>query len=120
MKLLKRMGLIFISLLISQATFAQTFSPDIVVDINGTGDFTSLQAAFDATPAGTPTIIYVKRGLYDQEKLIIPANKTNITLIGESREETIISYDIYNCNDGSDGLCPDNKVALWSGNSDLV
>ncbi|MFL1013090.1 pectinesterase family protein [Flavisericum labens] len=120
MKLLKRMGLIFIGLLISQATFAQTFSPDIVVDINGTGDFTSLQAAFDATPAGTPTIIYVKRGLYDQEKLIIPANKTNITLIGESREETIISYDIYNCNDGGDGLCPDEKVALWDSNSDLV
>ncbi|WNH09397.1 pectinesterase family protein [Thalassobellus suaedae] len=91
-----------------------------MVDINGTGDFTSLQAAFDAAPAGTPTIIYVKRGLYDQEKLIIPANKTNITLIGESREETIISYDIYNCNDGGDGLCPDEKVALWASNSDLI
>jgi len=120
MNLLKRIGLLLIGLLLSQATFAQTFSPDIVVDINGTGDFTSLQAAFDATPAGTPTIIYLKRGLYDQEKLIIPANKTNITLIGESREETIISYDIYNCNDGGDGLCPDEKVALWDSNSDLV
>jgi len=120
MKLLKKVGLFFVGLLLSHATFAQSFSPDIVVDINGTGDFTSLQAAFDAAPAGTPTLIYVKRGLYDQEKLIIPANKTNITLIGESREETIISYDIYNCNDGGDGLCPDDKVALWDSNSDLV
>lgn len=99
---------------------AQSFAPDIVVDINGTGNFTSIQAAIDAAPAGIPTIIYVKRGLYDKEKLIVPANKTNITLIGESRAETIISYDIYNCNDGGDGLCPDAKVALWASNSDLV
>jgi autotransporter-associated beta strand protein len=120
MKLLKKSGFLFISLLLSNISFAQQFSPDIVVDINGTGNFTSIQAAFDAAPANTPTIIYVKRGLYDKEKLIIPANKTNITLIGESREETIISYDIYNCNDGGDGLCPDNKVALWASNTDLV
>jgi len=103
---------LIIGLLFFNQSIAQNFSPDIVVDINGTGDFTSLQAAFDAVPAGTPTIIYVKRGLYDKEKLIIPANKTNITLIGESRTETIISYDIYNCNVGGDGLCPDAKVAL--------
>lgn len=101
-------------------TKAQSFTPDIVVDINGTGDFTSIQAAFDAVPAGTPTTIYVKRGLYDKEKLIIPANKTKVTLIGESRTETIISYDIYNCNDGGDGFCPDNKVALWASNVDLM
>ena len=91
-----------------------------MVDINGTGNFTSIQAAFDAAPAGTPTIIYVKRGLYDKEKLIVPANKTKITLIGESREETIISYDTYNCSDGGDGMCPDAKVALWTSNTDLV
>ncbi|MDR7209397.1 pectinesterase family protein [Flavobacterium piscis] len=112
--------LLIVGLLFFNQSAAQNFNPDIVVDINGTGDFTSIQAAFDAVPAGTPTIIYVKRGLYDQEKLIIPANKTNITLIGESREETIISYDIYNCNDGGDGLCPDNKVALWASNTNLV
>lgn len=120
MKLLKKVGLLFIGLLLSNVLFAQQFSPDIVVDINGTGNFTSIQAAFDAAPVNTPTIIYVKRGLYDKEKLIIPANKTNITLIGESREETIISYDIYNCNDGGDGLCPDAKVALWASNTNLI
>ncbi|TDD94602.1 pectinesterase family protein [Flavobacterium cellulosilyticum] len=120
MKLLKKASLFFIGLLLSNTLFAQNFSPDIVVDINGTGNFTSIQAAFNAVPAGIPTVIYVKRGLYNKEKLIVPANKTNITLIGESREETIISYDIYNCNDGGDGLCPDSKVALWSSNTELV
>lgn len=120
MKKLDFLVLFIVGLLSFTQSTAQSFNPDIVVDINGTGDFTSIQAAINAVPAGTPTIIYVKRGLYDKEKLIIPANKTKITLIGESRTETIISYDIYNCNDGGDGLCPDNKVALWSSNTDLV
>jgi pectin methylesterase-like acyl-CoA thioesterase len=120
MKKLDFIVLFIIGLLSFNQSTAQSFSPDIVVDINGTGNFTSIQAAINAVPAGTPTIIYVKRGLYDKEKLIVPANKTKITLIGESRTETIISYDIYNCNDGGDGLCPDAKVALWSSNTDLV
>lgn len=120
MKMLKYYVFLIVGLLSFNESIAQNFNPDIVVDINGTGNFTSIQAAFDAAPAGIPTIIYVKRGLYDKEKLIVPANKTNITLIGESREETIISYDIYNCADGGDGLCPDAKVALWASNTNLV
>ena len=120
MKKLHFFVLLFTGLISFNPSAAQSFSPDIVVDINGTGNFTSIQAAFDAAPAGTPTIIYVKRGLYDKEKLIVPANKTKITLIGESREETIISYDTYNCSDGGDGMCPDAKVALWTSNTDLV
>ncbi|MEP7094116.1 MAG: pectinesterase family protein, partial [Flavobacterium sp.] len=112
--------LFIVGLLSFNQSVAQSFNPDIVVDINGTGNFTSIQAAINAAPAGTPTIIYIKRGLYDKEKLIVPGNKTKITLIGESRTETIISYDIHNCNDGGDGLCPDAKVALWSSNTELV
>jgi autotransporter-associated beta strand protein len=122
MKKIYHLGLLFLVFLSFNKSTAQNFSPDIVVDINGTGNFTSLQAAFDAVPANSTkeTIIYIKRGLYNQEKLIIPANKPNITLIGESREQTIISYDTYNCSDGGDGMCPDAKVALWASNSDLV
>lgn len=114
--------LLFIGLLSFNQSVAQNFSPDIVVDINGGGNFTSIQAAIDAVPSNSTkeTIIYVKRGLYNQEKLIVPANKTRITLIGESREQTIISYYTYNCADGGDGMCPDAKVALWASNSDLV
>lgn len=120
MKKLNFFVLFILGLLSFNQITAQNFTPDIVVDINGTGDFTSIQAAINAVPAGTPTIIYVKRGLYDKEKLIIPANKTKVSLIGESRTETIISYDIYNCNDGGDGLCPDAKVALWASNTELI
>nr|WP_288834383.1 pectinesterase family protein [uncultured Flavobacterium sp.] len=122
MKLIRKTLLLFSCVLLSNLSFAGSVIPDIVVDINGTGNFTSIQAAINAVPSNSTkeTIIFVKRGLYDKEKLIIPADKPHIILIGESRTETIISYDIYNCNDGGDGLCPDAKVALWSSNSDLV
>lgn len=122
MKKLNFFVLFIVGLLSFNQTTAQNFTPDIIVDINGTGDFITIQAAINAVPSNSTkkTIIYIKRGLYNQEKLIVPASKPNITLIGESREETIISYDIFNCNDGGDGMCPDAKVALWASNTELV
>lgn len=122
MNLIKKTAFFIITLSISNAVFAQKFKPDIVVDSKGSGNFTSIQAAFNAVPENSlkETIIYLKNGLYNQEKLIVPTNKTHITLIGESREKTIISYNTYNCKDGGDGMCPDDKVALWVANSDLI
>ena len=75
MKKLDFFVLFIVGLLSFNQSVAQNFTPDIIVDINGTGNFTSLQAAFNAVPPNSTkeTIIYVKRGLYNQEKLIIPA-----------------------------------------------
>ncbi len=89
---------------------------DIVVAADGSGDFTTLQAAIDASPSNSDrrTVIYIKRGLYNTEKLIVPADKINLTLIGESREETVISYHIYDC---SQGKCPVEDAALWTGDN---
>lgn len=69
---------------------------DIVVAKDGSGQFTTIQAALNSTPnqSPVPIRIYIRTGLYF-EKLIIPAEKTNITFIGESRTGTIISYDDY-------------------------
>ncbi len=96
--------------------FSQGFSPDIVVDINGSGDFTKIQDAIDAVPdnSSIPTTIFIKRGLYDSEKLMVPGNKTNVILIGESRGQTIISYHIYDCASGGfNGRCPAADAMLW-------
>lgn len=89
---------------------------DIVVAPDGSGDFTTIQAAINAAPFNSDRriIIYIKRGLYDTEKLIVPGDKVNITLIGESREETILSYHIYDC---SQGKCPPEDAALWTGDN---
>lgn len=75
--------------------FAQAQAYDIVVALDGSGNFTSIQEAVssvrDYRPEGE-TKIFIKKGVY-KEKLVIPAQKTNITLIGEDVNETIISWD---------------------------
>ena len=96
---------------------------DLVVAKDGSGDFTSLQAAINAAPdcAKSRFVIYIKDGVYDEEKLIIPEGKMNLTFVGESREGTIISYHMH------DGASPQtgNKLPAdawqkWSGNAMLV
>jgi pectin methylesterase-like acyl-CoA thioesterase len=67
-----------------------------VVAKDGSGDFTSVQAAIDAAPTGltSPYKIFIRNGKYI-EPVKIPANKPFIQLVGESLAETIISYDNY-------------------------
>jgi len=67
-----------------------------VVAADGTGDYTTVQAAFDAVPenyTGTWTI-YVKAGTY-YEKLLLSSKKINVLLQGEDRDNTILTYDDY-------------------------
>lgn len=91
-------------------------TPDIVVALDGSGNFTKIQDAINAVPSNETrtTVILIKAGLYNTEKLIVPANKTNVTIIGESREQTIISYHIYDC---STGKCPTEDAAKWTGDN---
>ncbi|WP_338551953.1 pectinesterase family protein [Paenibacillus sp. KS-LC4] len=64
----------------------------IIVAADGSGDFTTIQAAVDAVPATNQerVVIYVRNGVY-KEKLHI--EKPMISLIGENVNETIISFD---------------------------
>ena len=65
----------------------------IIVDKNGKGKYKTLQSALDAIPSNNnkPIIIYIKKGIY-KEKIIVDATKNNITLIGEGRANTIVTY----------------------------
>ncbi len=69
---------------------------DLVVAKDGSGNYTTVQQAIDAAPAGRATayIIYIKNGRY-KEKVTIPSSKPFIQLIGESVANTIITYDDY-------------------------
>lgn len=66
----------------------------ITVAADGSGDFVSVQEAINQIPNERVerTIIYIKSGIY-KEKLHI--HKPLISLIGESAEKTIITYDDY-------------------------
>jgi pectin methylesterase-like acyl-CoA thioesterase len=63
---------------------------------DGSGNYTTIQAAINAAPTGqtAPWKIYVRKGKY-VEAVTIPGNKPFIQLVGESLAETIISYDNY-------------------------
>ena len=71
-------------------------SYDIIVDSKGTGDFTTVQAALNSVAflKTIETKILIKNGTY-KEKLELSKNKNNISLIGESKENVILTYDNY-------------------------
>lgn len=70
---------------------------DAIVAADGTGDYTSVQAAINAAPTGriAPWLIFVKNGQYE-ELVFIPRNKPFIHLIGQDKEKTIIKFWINN------------------------
>lgn len=66
----------------------------ITVAQDGSGDFSKIQDAIYACPAFPyeKVTIYIKNGTYN-EKVRIPEWNTNVILQGESRENTIITFD---------------------------
>ena len=74
----------------------QTYPATFTVAQNGTGNFKTIQEAINAVrDLSQQTVqIFIKKGVY-HEKLIIPSWKTNISLIGEGSDNTIISYNDY-------------------------
>ena len=77
-----------------QRTQPQPRLYDAIVDINGTGDYASLQAAIDAAPTGrvNPWLIFVKNGNY-KEHIDIPSAKPFMHIIGQDRDKTVILDD---------------------------
>lgn len=72
-----------------------TSASSITVAKDGSGQFTSVQKAVDAVPAGNGSrvVITVKPGTY-RELVKIPSNKPNVTIqgTGASRRDTVIVY----------------------------
>jgi len=91
---------------------------NIVVALDGSGNFVKIQDAINSVPSNSlvRTVIFIKNGVYNTEKILIPADKKNISFVGEDREKTIISYHIYDCKEGGlNNKCPAEDVAKWSG-----
>ncbi|NOT73687.1 MAG: T9SS type A sorting domain-containing protein [Cyclobacteriaceae bacterium] len=68
----------------------------VTVAKDGSGNYTTVQAAIDAAPTGrsAPYIIFIKSGIY-KEKITVPSNKPFLQLVGERVSTTILTYDDY-------------------------
>jgi pectinesterase len=66
----------------------------IVVAQDGSGNFKTVQAAFNSIPFNNkkPITVFVKNGIY-KEKLHLDSSKAFVTLIGEDKFNTILTYD---------------------------
>ena len=86
-------GLIAFSIqtnLFPQEIYRMTVAPD------GSGDYTSIQKAIDNCKSfpDKRITIYIKNGIY-KEKVIVPSCNPGISFIGESVENTIITFGDY-------------------------
>ena len=86
---MQKIGLIVFIFFVTINLSAQT----ITVAKDGSGNFVTLQSALDAIPIGNKaTSIFIKNGTY-KEVIVIDVRKSFITLIGEDKEKTILSFD---------------------------
>lgn len=74
----------------------QPSEADVVVAADGSGDYRSIQEAIDNTKSFPyqRITIFIKNGIY-KEKIKVYEWNTNLNLIGEDPQETIIAYDDY-------------------------
>lgn len=74
--------------------FAQQYPAELTVAQDGSGDYKTIGEAVNMFRAYSPVALklHIRNGIY-HEKLVLPHWLTNITIDGESREHTIITYD---------------------------
>jgi pectin methylesterase-like acyl-CoA thioesterase len=77
---------------------------DAVVARDGSGGFSTVQAAIDAAPTGSakPYVIFIKPGTY-REKIVVPSDKPFLSLAGKPGDEPILAYGDYAREIGADG-----------------
>ena len=66
----------------------------VVVAKDGSGDFTTIQAAVNSLRSFKPegrSCVYIKKGVYE-EKVLIHSHKAEISLVGEDRDSTVILW----------------------------
>jgi len=91
------MKMLFIVLATMLLSFhSKAVNYDFVVALDGSGNFTSIQKSIDACKAfpDSRIAIFVKNGTY-KEKIVVPSCNSHLSIVGESAEKTIITYDDY-------------------------
>lgn len=80
-----------------QPATPQAISLTFTVAQDGSGLYTSIQDAVNGVPEGSSALITIKAGVYDEHVLI---NKPNIHLMGQSKQNTIITGSKLHNDDG--------------------
>jgi pectinesterase len=67
---------------------------NIIVAQDGSGNYKTVQQAFNTIPLNNkkPVIVYIKNGIY-KEKIHLDSSKNYVTIIGEDKFKTILTYD---------------------------
>ena len=86
-----KQSILLIFIVSALVTYAQK---KIVVAQDGTGNFKTVQEAFNAVPANNkkPVTIFVKNGIY-KEKLHLDSSKSFVNLVGEDKFNTVLTFD---------------------------
>ncbi|KAH7434478.1 hypothetical protein KP509_06G019100 [Ceratopteris richardii] len=80
----------------------QEGEPVLVVDLNGQGQFSSIQEAVDSIQNG-PATIQINAGTYI-EKVVVPSSLSYITMQGAGMGLTIVQYNLKAADIGTDGF----------------
>jgi len=95
---MKQKRLIFLLILFFPfiRAFAQGYSTYMTVAKDGSGNFTSIRKAIESCKAfpDRRITVFIKNGVY-KEKVQVPAWNTNISIIGQSKDSTVITFDDY-------------------------
>ncbi|UKT63705.1 pectinesterase family protein [Pedobacter mucosus] len=99
------------------------YPSEITVSKDGKGNYKTIQEAINSVrDLGEKTVkIFIKNGTYN-EKLIVPSWKTKISLIGESKDKTIITFDDYSgkINPKGNDLFGMNKFSTYTSYTVLI
>jgi len=107
---MRKLTMILASLLLSVSGYCQTVK---YLSSDGSGDYTTLQQAFDAVPehySGGKWIIKVKPGEY-YGKAVLEKGKDHVVLLGQDPYKTIIWHDDYA---GSDTKGPKQAIIIYA------
>lgn len=88
---MKKIHFLFSFLIIGLFVFSQR---KLIVANDGSGNYKTVQEALNAVPLNNkkPVAIFIKNGIY-KEKLHLDSSKNFVTIIGEDKFKTILTYD---------------------------
>jgi len=121
---MKKIAFLFVFMLVLVQVKAQgpVYPKEITVALDGSGNYKTIQEAVNSVrDFGQQVVIHIKKGIY-HEKLVIPTWKTQIALIGEDKENTIITNNDYSgkANPGGKDMFGNAKFSTFTSYTVLV